>query len=582
MNSKEIKILLCNIVLRNEYDPFPPVACTSLCNILRKSGYNPVFYDIDARRPSFDQLSEYFKNKQYDIVGISAVTSTGYDYTKKLSKIIKKVSPKTQIILGGNLASGCGIILNKCPIDICVIGEGEKVLLNLVKHWEKYGVFKSDNEELYKIRGLAFLDDDGKCIVTPKESQLAADEIEQPDYDMIAEFSDVNKYLLDPLDKHDFLIDPRSFEPHRKGKKIAQIVTSKGCVNTCTFCHRWIKGYRVIPVDKVINYIKYLKDKYNVGFLVIQAECFGENIHWVEDFIRLIKPLDVLFIVGGARVSIVKKDKTIIRRLKEVGMTALYYGIESGSDKILKIMEKNATVDENVEAMKVCAEAGVFTTIQLVIGMPGENKQTINETIDFVIKNTRDLPYLLSLSVNYLQSLPGTPTYEYLRYHRFFGNSIEEEENYLLKVSDKNASDFYQYVNVSEEPLSVVKVWGIKIVILSRIGWLKNHNWQLKTDMDLKSFKSIRSYLKSKSITYKLIDYMGDSFWNMLVLKYKFSIYGFWKALLIILKISKENDRARFKIKALSLREILKLDKVDNISHTKNITYMATGELIEK
>ena len=403
MNSKEIKILLCNIALRNKYDPFPPTACTSLCNTLRKSGYDPVFYDIDAWRPSFDQLSEYFKKKQYDIVGISAVTSTGYDYTKKLSEIIKKVSPKTQIILGGNLASSCGIILCKCPIDICVIGEGEKVLLNLVKHWEKYGNFKSDNKELYKIRSLAFLDDDGKCIVTPRESQLTANEIEQPDYDMIAEFSDVNKYLLDPFDKQDFIIDPRSFESHRKGKKVAQIVTSKGCVNTCTFCHRWIKGYRVIPAEKVINYIKYLKDIYNVGFLVIQAECFGENINWVEDFIRLIKPLDVLFIVGGARVSIVKKDKTIIRRLKEAGMTALYYGVESGSDKILKIMEKNATVDENIEAMKVCAEAGVFTTIQLVIGMPGENKQTINETIDFVIKNTRDLPYLPSLSVNYLQ-----------------------------------------------------------------------------------------------------------------------------------------------------------------------------------
>lgn len=578
MNSKEIKILLCNIALRNEYDSFPPAACTSLCNTLRKSGYNPVFYDIDAWRPSFDQLSEYFKNKQYDIVGISAVTSTGYYYTKRLSEIIKEASSKTQIILGGNLASSCGVILNKCPIDICVIGEGEKVLLNLIKHWEKYGNFKSINKELYKIRGLAFLDDDGKCIVTPKESQLTADEIEQPDYDMIAEFSDVNKYLLDPLNKHDFLIDPRSFEPHRKGQRIAQIVTSKGCVNTCTFCHRWIKGYRIIPADKVINYIKYLKDKYNVGFLVIQTECFGGNINWVEDFIRLIKPLDVLFIVGGARVSIIKKDKTIIRRLKEAGMTALYYGIESGSDKILKIMEKNATVDENVEALKVCTEAEVFTTIQLVIGMPGENKETIDETIDFVIKTTRDLPYLPSLSVNYLQSLPGTPTYEYLRYHGFLGNSIEEEEAYLLKVSNKNASDFSQYMNVSEEPLSVVKVWGIKIVILSRIGWLKNHNWQLKTDTDLKSFKNIRSYLKSKSITYKLIDYMGDFFWNLLAFKYKCSMYGFWKALLIILKIGKEDERDHFKIKALSLREILKLDRFDNISHTKNIKCTAMEE----
>jgi len=125
-----MKILLCNIAIRHQPTTFPPVACTSLCNVLLREGYHPVFYDIDAKRPSPEDLNRHFEKERYDIVGISAVVSTGYEYTQKLASIIKKASPETQIILGGNLAAAYDVILRKCQIDICVIGEGEKVLLN--------------------------------------------------------------------------------------------------------------------------------------------------------------------------------------------------------------------------------------------------------------------------------------------------------------------------------------------------------------------------------------------------------------------------------------------------------------------
>lgn len=561
-----MKILLCNIAIRPEPDPFPPVACTSLCNVLIKAGYDPEFYDIDAKRPSREELSRYFREKHFDVVGISAVVSTGYRYTKDLAAVIKEVSPDTQIILGGNLAAAYEIILRKCQIDVCVIGEGEKVLLNLIKHLEKNRNFKP-SEELYEVKGIALLDPRGASIFTGHEQLIENYEIEEPDYGFLEKFSNLNQYILDPMSRYDFSYDPRSHEKHRQGKKMATIFTSKGCINRCTFCHRWIKGYRIIPVEKVIAAMEHLMNRYNVGFFSISDECFGENKVWLEEFIRLVKPLDILFQIGGARVSIIKGDPTIIQRLKEAGLTAIYFGMESGSDKILAIMEKNATSAENLTAARICSEAGIYTVVQLVIGMPGENKQTINETIEFV-KNVSDNSKGTSLlSINYLQALPGTPCYEFLRYHGFLGESIEDEEFYLMNISDINAAEFRHYINVSEEPVAEAKLWQMKITVLNQIHYLKRNGWRFSNDRrERESHRiiphktatgRIKLFFKGRKITYKCIDALGELFWRIVFFNNCMSVYGTKKTFSIMLGFTKGEDKSRFKMEASSLRKFL-------------------------
>lgn len=565
MKKSNLKILLCNIAIRPNPDPFPPLACTSLCNYLKDAGYAPEFYDIDALRPSWDELYGYFEKERFDIVGISAVVSTGYSYVKRLSKTIKEASPTTQIVLGGNLAAAYDIILRKCRVDICVIGEGEKVLLNLVRHLGQFGNFHA-GPTLDLIKGVAFIDTDGKTVCTGPQELLSSAEIEEPDYDLLDRCSKINQYIIEPSSRFDFLYDSRTFEAHRKGKKMATIFTSKGCINKCSFCHRWIKGYRIIPLEKVISTIKHLKDKYNVGFLSISDECFGEDKGWLEEFIKLIKPLDMLFEVAGARVFIIKNDPTVMHRLKESGLTAIYFGMESGSDKILKIMDKNATSKENLEVARVCQDAGIFTVIQLVVGMPGENEETINQTIQFLKEATGNLPYVPLLSVNYLQALPGTPCYDYLRLRGFLGKTIEEEEKYLLRVSDVDAAEFKQYINVSEEPLSKVKSWQRKIHISTRIHWLKQHNWKVnKMPSGLLGMKVFSWY---HLILYRIIDLLGDLFWKVIIFYNRFALYGLKGGLMISLWLT-QGDRSKFKIQADALRIITGLKVKEEVDFKK-------------
>lgn len=561
-----MKILLCNIAICETATNYPPIACTSLINFLKRYGYDAEFFDIDFKRPSEKDLREYFHDNAFDLVGISAVVSTGYQYTKNLARIIKEVSPAAQVIVGGNLAAAYKVLLEKCQVDLCVMGEGEKVLLNLVRYLERNKKFSASLRELSIIKGIAFRDPvSGEHVVTAPEDLLDPKDFVQPDYDFLAQRTDIWQYISDPLSRHDFSYDPRSREAHRRGQKMATIFTSKGCVNRCSFCHRWIKGYRVFPLAQVISTIKNLKEKYNVGFFCITEESFGEDYRWLEEFIQAVKPLDILFQIAGVRVSIVKRDPTIISRLKNAGMTALYFGMESGCDKILSIMEKRATREDNLFAARLCNEAGLYTVIQLVIGMPGENDQTINETIDFVEQATAGFPYLPAVSVNHLQALPGTPCYDFLKVHKLIGQTIDDEEQYLLKVSNVNAAEFSQYINVSEAPLSRAYMWHKKIGISSRIAWLKKHEWRFNSDefageRQVCRGKSsrIKFYLKTSPMTYRFIDALGDLFYEGVVFQNRKKFYGFWKAIGLTCGLIRE-PCSNFKVSTESLRRILQL-----------------------
>jgi len=536
---KKYKIMFCNVPIRQEPSSFPPVACTTLCNILIKAGYDTFFYDIDAKRPPINKIGDFIKNTKFDMVAISAVVSTSYQYVKDLASIIKKNSPGIKVILGGNLAAAYKIILRKCQVDLCAIGEGEKSILNIVRYFEKYGN-SINHRELSKIKGIVFLDSNNNCKFTGYEELIDNDQIQQPDYDFLKKYSDIDRYILNPMSRYDFAYDSRSCDKERVGRKMATVFTSKGCVNKCTFCHRWISKYRIIPVQKIIDYMKYLIRKYNVGFFCLEDESFGENKYWIDEFIKLIGPLDILFQIAGARVSIVKRDPSIIVRLKEVGLTAIYFGMESGSDRILRVMEKNATVADNFKTAKACIDAGIYTVIQLIIGMPGENDRTINETVKF-LKNIAEInPHIPATSTNYLQALPGTPCYEYLRYHGLLGKTIDDEEEYLLNISNINASQFSQYINVSEDFLAKVRLWNSKINILPKIYWFRIHGWKGESDVVYRPLQSIKKnnlifrikkFLRGRVIVYRIIYFMGDFFWKVIYFRNKFLIYGLKKTL---------------------------------------------------
>lgn len=458
-------IVICTTPIRPSPTDYPPFGSLAVIQSLRAVGYDPYFYDIDGLRPSFEEVVKFFADRKPDVLGISAVVSTAYGFTKRLVAAVRRVSPGTRVILGGNMAASAEILHRLAGVDVCVIGEGEVVSVNLIRALEACSGRALDYEALGRVRGITFLKPNGAMAFTGYELSLPADEVFKPDFTIIEKYSRISNIITDPLERSDFALDPRSDEPHRRGKMQISLVTAKGCVARCTFCHRWDKGYRAIPVPDIISYVKTLKERYNIGFIAFSDENFGSDRRQTEEFIKRIKEQDILWQVGGVRVRTV--DLGLLKRMKDAGCVAVYFGMETGSPRILEIMEKKATLQNNLDAARWSREAGLFTIFQMVLAMPGETPETVAETTEFLKNVTQDMdiaPRSL-MSINYIQALPGTPVYEYARHKKLIGNTLQAEENYLLTISDIDAADDTKFLNFTDCDTLTVRSWRRRIIL---------------------------------------------------------------------------------------------------------------------
>jgi len=468
-----MRICICTIPTRIKPTVVPPLGSMAIIQSLRKVCKSVQFYNLDLFRPKQEEIEAYFSENQFDIVGISAVVSTAYSYTKYLAGLIRTVSPITAIVVGGNLAASAEILLHKCEVDFCVVGEGEFIMRDLIEALEN----KTRNyDQMEKITGICFLDNKGTFHFTGYRKSIPADELEWPDYSILEADGSLSHYLQDSpywMERYGLEIPDNLY-----GKKHATVPVAKGCVNSCTFCHRWIKGYRARPVEQIMEHIQYLKERYNVGFIDLFDEAFGSNKRHSRELATRLGEMGLAWRTGAARARSV--DQEMLLHWKDNGCHMVNFGIESGSQTILDVMEKRTTVQDNINALKWTYEARLATVIQLVVGMPGETDQTIQETIDFLKKC---MPYYATLfkdhpgtiqTTTYAQALPGTPLYEYARKLGFLGNSLDDEEKYLIKISDTNAVDTKHFINYTKQPLLKVLTWRVRVIIEMDAHYIKH------------------------------------------------------------------------------------------------------------
>ncbi len=490
-----MKTMLVTTPIRPKPSNFAPIGSLNIINYLRKHDIEIDFYHIDGLRPSFDEALKKILDAKPEILGISAVVSTSYAYTKKLVQAVKTELPDTLIIVGGGLAASAEILLRIAGVDLCALGEGEKVMLNVVNR-AKTTKKPSDFSD---IKGLVLLDDDGNLVNTGYEDQLPKEEIYDVNWDDLTKASDPAIYFA-PVDvdgdiEFHFKRDQRTYEEHRKGKNVAGLATAKGCVARCTFCHRWDKGIRYIPNDVLSGRLTELVEKHNVGFLHIVDENFGTDKRWLKAFCEMIKPFDLLWRVGGMRVNCISPE--YIEMMKDAGCSAIIYGMESGSEKILQVMEKKVKLQDNYNAMKWTVDAEQGTVVQLVIGMPGETPQTIKESSEFAkyANSIAEWQRPWDLSINYAQALPGTPLYEYARRVGLIGVSLEEEEKYLIQISDTNAADENNTLNFTAYPYFIHRSWRHYIQIKTCAAYVKKFGKEKYAHMLLTD----SSYFKNKN-----------------------------------------------------------------------------------
>ncbi len=430
-----MKILMCSVpvgpldrLVQSEQETWQPVGILRVLSWMEKNGYSSDIYDIDNMKPSYEELIENFKRAKPTVVALSGILSHCYSNVKSISKILRELYPDVWIILGGNLSASSNIILGKTEVDICVVGDGEIPFVKLLDYFKLHpNRHKLDYTELHQIKGIAFTDENNQLKVTGYADQVPANELPYPNLDRLragiikfggndelfhkmfqpivrSELSDAN--IGDQM----YPEEEKLFEKH-KNKKIARVHLSRGCVARCTFCQRATKGYRVYPLQHLESHIIELKKKYNVGCLHIYDENFGSNRQHSYEIARLIKKLDLFWAVQNARVTSFTHED--LKFYREHNLNFVQFGIESGSQKILDIIEKKVTLKNLYDTLSNCKKTHVGTNPEnMLLGMPGETRQTVIESSKF----TASLRHLLGMDWNVhgnpmVISIPCTPLY---------------------------------------------------------------------------------------------------------------------------------------------------------------------------
>jgi len=482
----------------------PKIAITSLNHWTTKNGFKACkFYDIDMLYPSDADVEKYFKENQTDVVGLSAVVSTSYLQVKRLAKIIKKVNKNTVIVCGGYLTAAANTILKKTEVDICVVGNGEIAwvgILKLIKEHLETGNNKLDIDKLLEIKGISILDDNKNLKFSGYGQTLPGCEMTFPDLEYLKSGLQGNDKAFNnyfsPFWKNDiFSMDNRSYEKGRK-PMMMNMFTSKGCVARCTFCQRGSKGYNVFDLDKLEAYLKILINKHNVGFIYVDDENFGSNRKYSHQVAELFHKYNLLWSCLGVRCTNVVEEDII--HYKKNGCCGLKFGIESGSQTMLDIMEKKYTVSDIKKAVFMCFDRGLYSApVTYMLGMPGESFKTCMESGKMMAEISAKIgvsPGVIFGMIDPYYAIPlvGTPLYEYGRQLGLIGQNVDEEEKYLELVSDVGSYKRY-YINFNGSPMSEVIFWDILVFLEATRMYEKliknkiiNKEWEKKLQLAMK------------------------------------------------------------------------------------------------
>jgi len=394
----------------------PPLGLAYIASYLRKYGNFDNTVIIDKEEPL-----KAIQKKKPDVVGISSVTPE-FSRAESLAKNIKEKFD-IPVIVGSSHISSIPSNLHNC-FDIGVIGEGEQTVLELVSLFESKGSFVPDM--LKNIDGLVFHEGSNLHITNPRKQILPLDSIPFPARDL--------------LKMKEYYLQPRRV-PHIPGKVAigTHIMSSRGCPYRCVFCSsaNFWKGIRFHSAKFVVEEIKDVFEKYKINTISILDDLFIANKKRVADINSLLKKEglagEIEFGCYG-RANLI--DDEMCETLKEMNVTSVAFGFESGSERILNYLKKGTVkATDNIHAIETCRKHSLKVTGSFMIGNPGETKEDLEMTRDFI----RNYP-IDTASLFITTPLPGTELWELAKKENLVSDDMnwgEVDKNFNWTTDDK-------------------------------------------------------------------------------------------------------------------------------------------------
>lgn len=322
-------------------------------------------------------------------VGITSMTGRQISYALEISKLVKQVS-NVPVVWGG---IHCSLLpdstLQNSSIDIIVLGEGEVTFFELVKALDSAS-------DLKEIKGIWFKK--GYEIIRNTERG----------------FTELNDLPVLPLS----LVDLKHFLPIFKGRRTFYIETSRGCPNRCGFCYNLAfhkSSWRAFPAERVIRRLKYLSKEYKIGSFYIIDDNFFVDLKRAKEIAQGIidEKLGIFWEAQGITInSALKMDEGYLKLLVRSGLKKVHFGVESGSERILKAVNKNLNIDNVLKVNKEWGKHNIVTQYNFMCGFPGETNEDIRKTIKLVFKLMRENRKALISPLCPYTPYPGTALYQ--------------------------------------------------------------------------------------------------------------------------------------------------------------------------
>ena len=413
-----MKILLINSPIRLDARPnCIPYGLATIASTLKKAGFEAEIYDMNALRPSRPEILETLKGKTWDLVGLSGLITT-YEFQEWMIPHLKNMNPDAPVISGGGLATcSSDLLFRNTALDMAVLGEGEKTMLELCRALEK-------GLPMNNVAGIRYVEH-GEVISNKSRGNIKnLDDIPFPAWDLLP----MEIYLRNPI-WGDIAGNSSGFKKDVRVTRSMNIISSRGCPYSCNYCYHLFgrSNYRFRSAQNVVDEIETLVEKHGVDFIGF----VDDNMMASEE--RLVVFCDALEksglpITWGCHGRVTNAKRHLLERMADTGCVWIGYGIESDSQQILDAMNKRSTVEQARRAIVETRNAGIFPNTTFICGYPGENLRTIQETIEF----KRDLS--LECGSFYATPYPGSPLYSQVR------DRIKDEEAFVCSLS--NATDF--------------------------------------------------------------------------------------------------------------------------------------------
>jgi anaerobic magnesium-protoporphyrin IX monomethyl ester cyclase len=449
--------------------PYAPLGILYISAYLEQHGIdNEVF---DTTFSTKEKFRDHLITHKPRIIGIYANLMTKLNVLENVH-FIRENLPDSKIVLGGPDVRYNAKNYLEAGADFIVLGEGEATMLDLVQTIYSHSNHTALSKEvLQKIRSIAFLHE-GNVLETPERDKLKdLDQLPIPNRKKI----DLNLYL-DAWKKF-------------HGSNAISVSTMRGCPYTCKWCSRAVYGlsYRRRSPEKVVQELEQIKKEYNPDALWFVDDVFTISHKWLTAFRDELQKKDIL-IPYECITRADRMNEEVIKMLKETGCFRVWIGAESGSQRVIDLMDRRVDVNQVRDMIKLTKKHGIQTGTFIMLGYPGETEADIEETIQHLKESDPDL---FTITVAY--PIKGTELYQEveatqtpdLDWSNTTDRQIDFERMYSRKYYDyavKHVISEVNYTKLKHAPFHWRRMKYKAVSSASKLGmWMARQNFsQLK------------------------------------------------------------------------------------------------------